>query len=175
MPQYLQTLDGSKMSGEGNEIIPIEKRSPKVPQIESQPLQPDYSQQAPAPQFPESSDRGAEVVATTLAPQLGSDASHLGRGNFDMRKLSVIEENHIPLLIYSKLRGKKTGVWGEIYDMFLNLNVSVNGRGRRDIIRMEGVSKGGLPDIQPELERPGWLSRNVTDRKWRDRMKDEML
>jgi hypothetical protein len=172
LPQYLQTLDGSEMT----EIaVDPSERKLRPPQIEQQENTYNLPQspQLTSPDIPV--DRGPEVVATTLAPQLGSDASHLSKGNFDMRKLSVINERDIPLLIYADLRGKKNKVWGRIYESVLNLNVSINGRGRRDIIRMEGVSKGGLPDIQPELERPGWLSRNVTDRNWRDRMKDEMV
>jgi hypothetical protein len=95
---------------------------------------------------------GPEVVATSLAPQLGSETGFLAQGKVDMRKLSVIEERDIPMLIYAKVRGKKSPVWDLIADSFLNLKVSVGGRGRKDIIRMEGVSKGGLPDLQPEFE-----------------------
>jgi len=147
-----------------------ENKSPQVPQRPTPPEPPENDFQ---PEMP--IDRGPEVVATTLAPQLGSDAEHLGSGKFDMRKLSVITEKDIPFLIYAKIRGRKTKVWETIFDMYLNLQVSVNGRGRRDIIRMEGVSKGGLPDIQPDMEKPGWFSRNFADRDWKKRVKDEMV
>lgn len=120
-------------------------------------------------------DRGPEVVATTLAPQLGSNATHLGKGDFDMRKLSVIDQKDIPLFLYAKIRSKKSKTWGVVYDEMLNLPVSVNGRGRKDIIRMEGVSKGGLPDYPQEVEKPGWLGRNFMDRDWKRKAKDEML
>lgn len=120
-------------------------------------------------------DRGPEVVASTLAPQLGSDMTYLSQGKFDMRKLSVIEEKDIPLLMYAYLRSKKTQVWGDIFELFLNLRVSVAGRGRKDIIRMEGVSKGGLPEIQPELERPGWFERNFLNRDWKKKAVEEQL
>jgi len=148
-----------------------ENKSPTVP---SKSVSPEFDN-PPQPILDAPIDRGPEVVASTLAPQLGSDFNHLGKGQFDMRKLSVIGEKDIPFLIYAKIRGKKTTVWNDIYDMYLNLQVSVGGRGRRDIIRMEGVSKGGLPEIQPELERPGWVQRNFTDREWKKRIKDEML
>ena len=121
----------------------------------------------PPPSYDAPVDRGPEVVATALAPQLGSDTTHLSKGVFDMRKLSVIEEKDIPFLIYAKIRGKKAKVWDTIYDMYLNLQVSVGGRGMRNIIHMEGVSKGGLPDIQSDYEKPSWLSRNITQRDWR--------
>jgi len=120
-------------------------------------------------------DRGPEVVATTLAPQLASDPIYLGKGKFDMRKLSVINEKDIPLLIYCAIRGKKSQVWDDIFDMYLNLQCSVGGRGRRDIIRMEGVSKSGLPDYPPDYEKPGWFARNFTQRSWRKQAKDEAI
>lgn len=127
------------------------------------------------PSFEPPVDRGPEVVATTLAPQLGSDLTYLGKGQFDMRKLTVITEKDIPLLIYAAIRGKKSPVWNMIFDMFLNLEVGVSGRGRRDIIRMEGVSKGGLPELSPEEEKPGWFSRNIVDRSWKKRAKEEAI
>lgn len=146
------------------------KKSPQVPRQNQGPEQPTYYPPLDAP-----IDRGPEVVATTLAPQLGSDTGYLAKGNFDMRKLSVIEQKDIPLLIYASIRGKKSRAWKDIYEMYLNLQVSVGGRGRRDIIRMEGVSKGGLPDYPSETEKPGWLQRNFTDRDWKKRANEEGL
>lgn len=139
-------------------------QSPKSQMADDQPMMMD----APV-------DRGPEVVASSLAPQLGSDAKHLGKGESDMRKLSIISEKDIPNLIYASVRSKKTKVWGEIRDEFLNLQVSVGGRGRRDIIRMEGVSKGGLPELPPENEKPGWFSRNFVDRSWKKRSKEDAM
>ena len=130
---------------------------------------------SPPPSYDSPVDRGPEVVATTLAPQLGSDAVHLSKGIFDMRKLSVIEEKDIPFLVYAKIRGKKSSTWDTIYDMYLNLQVSVGGRGMRNIIRMEGVSKGGLPDMQSEFEKPGWAQRNFTNRDWKKKSKEDMI
>lgn len=151
-----------------------ETETRKAPQVPRTQAPPDSAPEV-YPQLEAPIDRGPEVVATTLSPQLASDPHHLGKGNFDMRKLSVISEKDIPLLIYVKIRGKKSETWRTIYDEFLTLPVSVGGRGRRDIIRMEGVSKGGLPEAQPELEKPGWLQRNFTDRDWRRRAKEEQL
>jgi hypothetical protein len=153
-----------------------EKKAPSVPK--PKPAQSDNLFEA-APSSPELNipiDRGPEVVATTLAPQLGSNAQHLGRGDFDMRKLSVIEQKDIPLLIYAKIRGKKSTAWADIYSEFLNLQVSVGGRGRRDIIRMEGVSKGGLPEMESASEnKPGWLERNVLDRTWKKKQQNDQM
>ncbi|MBW2672015.1 MAG: hypothetical protein JRD89_01200 [Deltaproteobacteria bacterium] len=109
-----------------------------------------------------------------LAPQLGSDADYLGRGQTDMRRLSVITEADIPLLLYAKIRGRKSRVWRTIYDEFLNLRVSVGGRGRRDIIRMEGVSKGGVVNVESEIQKPNWFVRNVLDRDWEKKEREKL-
>lgn len=113
-------------------------------------------------------NRAPEVVATSLAPQLGSDSRDITRGQVDMRRFSVISEGDIAFLFYAKIRGRKSRVWNMLYDEYLNLRVAVNGRGRRDIIRMEGVSKGGLPmDLGDDASRPGWVGRNITNRGWK--------
>lgn len=150
-----------------------QQKEVKVPK--QRPQQPEMDFSSPPTAYEVPVDRGPEVVATTLAPQLGSDATHLGKGQFDMRKLSFIEQKDIPFLIYAKIRGKKNPVWDTIYDAYLNLQVSVGGKGMRNIIRMEGVSKGGLPEYQPELEKPGFIARNFTDREWKKRAKEEMI
>jgi hypothetical protein len=152
------------------------RRAPQVPKQNSISSDNRFDAAPASPSFDTPVDRGPEVVATTLAPQLGSNAQHLGRGDFDMRKLSVIEQKDIPLLIYSKIRGKKSSSWAGIYEEFLNLQVSVGGRGRRDIIRMEGVSKGGLPEMESISEnKPGWLERNVLDRTWKKKQQTDQM
>ena len=115
------------------------------------------------------SDIGPAVVASSLAPQLGSDRADLMHGKTDMRRLTVLTGPEVPFLLYAKIRSEKSRVWGLIYEELLNLKVSIGGRGRRDIIRMEGVSKGGMAQVEAEIEKPGWLSRNITDREWRRR------
>jgi len=109
-------------------------------------------------------EAAVDVVGQSLAPQLGSDAEFLAQGRVDMRKLSVIEKADIPFLLYARIKGKKWGTWKLIHDYLLNIYVSVGGRGRKDIIRMEGVSKGGLPP-EPEPEQPSWIARNILRRK----------
>lgn len=111
------------------------------------------------------------IVASALASQLGTDGIDLQRGmRADMRRLSNIEANEIPFYLYAKIRSRKSNVWGVLYDELLNLRVSVGGRGRRDIIRMEQVSHGGGVDVNAELEatRPGWWERNISRRNWRE-------
>lgn len=122
-------------------------------------------------------DRGPEIVAGTLAEELGSDSTVKARGKTDMRRFSVIDEQDIPLLVYAKIRGQKTRGWKMLYDEILNLRVSVGGRGRRDVIRMEGVSRSGMmpTSMESELIKPGWFQRNITNRRWRKKAQEEML
>jgi len=150
----------------------MERLKPKVKREEYEPERAPTVLPIPPPEVPYV-DRGPEVVASTLAPQLGTDATELARGRADMRRLSVIEERDIPFLIYAKIRGRKTRVWDMVYDMYLNLKVSVGGRGRKDIIRMEGVARGGLPEIAAEFQKPGWIQRNITQRDWRKKLELE--
>lgn len=118
-------------------------------------------------------DTGASVVASKLAEQLGTDAVDLGKGRFDMRRLTTIRTTDIGLLLYAKIKSRKSRVWKTIYDELLNLRVSIDGRGRRDIIRMEAVSKGGTAAVESEISRPGLFARNIYDRGWEDKQRRE--
>lgn len=113
-------------------------------------------------------DRGPEIVASSLAAQLGSDLKDVAQGKNDMRRLSVIDEKDKLFLMYAKIRSRKSKAWKALYEEFLNLNVSIGGRGRRDIIRMEAVSKGGMAGVESEIpQRPNWIGRNITQRNWK--------
>ena len=115
-----------------------------------------------------------DVVGTSLAPQLGSDQADLDRGQSDMRRLSVLSVEEIPLVLYAKLRGRKSRVWRVFYDEYLSLKTSVGGRGRRDIIRMEQVSKGGAVSVGEEIREPGWFGRNISNRDWERRQRESI-
>jgi len=118
-------------------------------------------------------DTGASVVASKLAEQLGTDPADLGKARFDMRRLTIIRNVDIGLLLYAKIKSRKSRVWRTIYDEILNLKVSVDGRGRRDIIRMEAVSRGGAAAVESEITRPGLLARNIYDRGWEEKQRRE--
>jgi len=109
-------------------------------------------------------DRGPEVVASTLAPQLGTQPIFLQKGRWDMTILSHIESVDRPFFLYAFLKGRKWPIWRRLHDYLLRLNLSVDGRGRRDIIRMEGVAKGGLPEII-ETQKPGFFQRIFSRKK----------
>jgi len=117
-------------------------------------------------------DMGPAIVASSLAPQLGSDRNDIVRGRTDMRRLTVIKETEVPFLLYAKLRSRKSRVWETLYDELLNLKVSIGGRGRRDIIRMEGVSKGGMVSVESEIREPNWFARNIYDRDWERKQRE---
>lgn len=116
---------------------------------------------------------GSGLQHSPLAPQLGSDIKDLGKGKFDMRRLSIIKEDDMGFLLYAGIKGRKSQVWRDLREDFLNLKISLNGRGRRDIIRMESVSKGGVADVESEIIRPGMIARNVYDRNWEERQRTE--
>ncbi len=118
-------------------------------------------------------DTGASVVASKLAEQLGTDPMDLGKARFDMRRLTVIRNSDIGLLLYARIKSRKSRVWKTIYDEILNLRVSIDGRGRRDIIRMEAVSRGGTAAVESEITRPGLLARNIYDRDWESKQRRE--
>jgi len=125
--------------------------------------------------YPGGMDTGASVVASALAPQLGTDTADLFKARFDMRRLTVIRNSDIGLLLYAKIKSRKSRVWGDIRDEILNLKVSVDGRGRRDIIRMEAVSRGGAATVESEITKPGLLARNIYDRGWEEKQRKERI
>lgn len=111
---------------------------------------------------------GGSVVAEKLSPQLGTDSKALTEGAFDMRRLSIINDQLLAALAYFSWRGKKVKFWRHIVDEYLNLAPSVRGVGRRQLIEMQRATTPGAPPA-PVPERPGWLGRNVTKRDWEER------
>jgi len=118
---------------------------------------------------------GGAITASALAPQLGTDQFQLAQGEYDMRRLSVLEKKQMRFVFYAALRAKKSKAWANILDTLLNYSISIGGRGRRDIIRMEQVSHGMPVSVESEITRPqSWLERNVTNRNWREQQLREL-
>jgi len=114
---------------------------------------------------------GAEI----LSPQLGSEPKILANMKFDMSILSVIHPKHIrPLLYFSLLANAGDENARVIVEAFLKFRVSDGGRGRRDIIRMEGVRHGGGTNVEAEIEKPGWIERNITERNWEQKERERL-
>lgn len=119
-------------------------------------------------------DQGGAIIASKLAEQLGTDPADLASGRFDMRRLTVIEKEQLGLVMYATIRKRKSRAWGTILDVLENWGVSIGGRGRRDIIRMEGVSRGGVARVESEIIRPGWAGRNLYERDWEKQERERL-
>jgi len=119
-------------------------------------------------------DPGSGIIAEALSPQLGTDPVALDSGRVDMRRLTVLDKEMLGPLLYASLRARSTRVWRNILDSYLNLSVSVGGRGRRDIIRMQGVSRGIPQNVESEIQRPNWLARNIYQRDWERRERERL-
>ena len=142
----------------------------------------------PKPKLPqEQSDLTlpGQTVATNLSSQLGSDTKVLSEGEYDMRRLSNLDDALIAVISYFSWRGggqkfissggetktrRGVGFWRHIVESYLNLPISKGGMGRRQLIEMQRASLG-VPN-QPEPEPPGWLGRNLTQRDWRQRQEE---
>lgn len=110
----------------------------------------------------------SSMVAGELAKQLGTDGVVLARGETDMRRFSNLSAEAMIPLIYCEIRGKRNKAFGKIFNSYLNLVVSNEGRGRRDIIRMQQATLGGNANVGEEIQKPGWVGRNITQRDWKD-------
>lgn len=125
----------------------------------------------------EEGDHAAEMVVDKLSEQLGTAPSIKGRGEIDYTILSNFADRaDIIFMMYAKTRGRKTRFWREMFELYPKLLISMGGRGRRDIIRMAGVAKGGMPSVEAEIpDRPGWVGRNITQRNWKERFREDRL
>jgi hypothetical protein len=113
----------------------------------------------------------------SLSPQLGTDPIDLEMGRVDMRRLTVLKGNKMGAVLYAAVRAKNSPSWATVLDWYLNMSVGIGGRGRRDIIRMEQVSRGGSVNVEAEIEaqKPaGWVERNLTRRNWKQEALEEM-
>lgn len=119
-------------------------------------------------------DPGSAIIAEALSPQLGTDPQDMDAGRVDMRRLTVIDKEHRGLLLYAALRARSSRAWANIFDTYINLSVSVGGRGRRDIIRMEQVSKGVPVNVESEIQTPNWMARNIYRRSWEKDEKERL-
>jgi hypothetical protein len=72
-------------------------------------------------------------------------------------------------LIYCSIRGGKSRAFRKVLNQYLNMVVSVEGKGRRQIIQMELASKGGGGiNVNEDMNKPNWLDRNLFHRSWEE-------
>ena len=117
----------------------------------------------------------SKQVADELAFQLGSDQVDVERGRIDMRRFSYLTPRAQIPMAYIAMRGKTVPAYKQLYILMLNLGVSKQGLGRKDIIRMEAASRsGGNVNVTEPIEKPGWLSRNITHRNWEQEQRRRM-
>ena len=124
-----------------------------------------------------------EEDSTSLVDQLGSSNRKTLDGDVDMRLLTVImDPTEVPTslrpLLYILTRADVTvhrkPFWNSLADNALHLFVGVGGRGRRDLIRGEQVSKGGAVNVESEIRTPGWIERNLVRRNWEKEEKEKL-
>jgi len=124
-----------------------------------------------------------EEDSTSLVDQLGSSNRKTVDGDVDMRLLTVImDPTEVPTslrpLLYVLTRSDVTihgrPFWESLADNALHLFVGVGGRGRRDLIRGEQVSKGGAVNVESEIRTPGWVERNLVRRNWEREEKEKL-
>ena len=92
-----------------------------------------------------------------------------------MRRLSVMSGvplNHI-LVDWLVLAGIDEPALRELAESTMNTSVSIGAQGRRDLIKMEEVSKGGRSTENIDKKQPGILARNIWDRSWRRKAEQE--
>ena len=124
-----------------------------------------------------------EEDSTSLVDQLGSSNRKTVDGDVDMRLLTVImDPTEVPTslrpLLYVLTRADVTihgrPFWDSLADNALHLFVGVGGRGRRDLIRGEQVSKGQAVSVESEIRTPGWVERNLVRRNWEREEKERL-
>jgi len=107
-----------------------------------------------------------QPIGVGLIQNLGTDSKKMSSGIIDNMKFSIIDDNELMFALIADFMGVNDPNMRRILNSFLVLKISVDGRGRRDAIRGEAVMKGAPANVESEIQRPGWLSRNVLNRDW---------
>lgn len=130
--------------------------------------------------YREEEEHPQDVEGPSLVSQLGSAPYILVDNEFDLPLLTVLQDSeNIPdtmrVTAYWLARGRINPRMPKILsDIQLKLYVAVGGRGRRDLLRAEQVRKGGAVDVESEIQRPGWVERNITNRDWEEKQRREL-
>ena len=127
-----------------------------------------------------------EEESISLVAQLGSGSKYLLKGKTDVRITTVLrssEDNPDTLksalywLTYDDVVNKNIDFASSVIDNLLHLNIGINGRGRRDILRGEQVMKGGAVTVESEIKSPGWtdrLLRRDKVRQWEEQQREQL-
>lgn len=116
-----------------------------------------------------------ENIELVLGTQLGSDQRYIGKGNVQIDRMTVLEDDIDTFCIaFSELVPREHGGdWLRgFFGKMKNLNVSKAGRGRRDATNVATGSTGAVI-AESLMRKPGWFSRNVRDRDWEKEAESE--
>ncbi len=116
---------------------------------------------------------GETKVAETLGPQLGTDGVQLSKGLIDQRKYAVLTPLQQLALAHFDYRGNVQGnrYFARLTDFILNSSPSLHGRGRQDTIELAAAASGSRSVAT--ARKPGWFTRNVTDRDWQKKAEQQ--
>lgn len=128
-------------------------------------------------------EQDIDEEGASLAEQLGSSGRILGKGRIDMRILTILKNRDKlpntlkPLLywlIYDDIVNNDRDFSESAPDNLMHLYNSVDGTGRRQLIQAEQVRKGGSVSFREDIEKPGWLARNLWRRGWEEQEKERL-
>lgn len=165
-----------KQEKEKKKNPPSKDKKEKVTHVETPQPQPDKTRRELASNLPmKTEERGARkpvtesgtaVVARSLAPQLGSDPSHLHNLQIDERKVAVLNPYTQTAYGYFQQRGEIDEVrfWDNFVKWELVTSQAINGLARQHILKAIAAASGAqVTDI---MRRPNVLARNVWRRDW---------
>lgn len=120
-----------------------------------------------------SKEKEQETIEVILGSQYGSDVEHLAKGQVDPRRFTNITEAEIFACAWLRqVPDKEGGAYAKDFvEDFLNLKMSLGGWRANQGIKVIAGSKGA-PTIDVR-KRPGWMSRNVTERRWKEKAEQE--
>ena len=94
----------------------------------------------------------------------------MAKGEIDLERSSVLSDERDVFChaIWGEIPPEEGGnFWRRIKKSTLNLNISIGGRGRRDVLQGISGSKGVVSGVE-FAKRPGWIGRNVTQKDWKE-------
>jgi len=120
-------------------------------------------------------EKKEELTAEShLGPQLGSDTTELVKGKVDMRRLSKLGPLDKAWISYFLLKKPKKGgrYTNRFCENYMNLAVSEDGWRVNKMIQMVAGSKGA-PSVGELQKKPNIVARNVTQRDWEKKAREE--
>lgn len=116
------------------------------------------------------------TASDTLLMQLATDPTELASEGTDMSRLGIINEEDFRIWVYMDLRGRlfNSNFFRVLHDRGLSHTVGVGGRGRVDTLKAANVAQGGSVNTEADLIRPNWMVRNIMDKDWERRQRQEL-